>query len=197
MLAAWVLEQPGKLDERELRQVLSSNLCRCTGYTNIIKAIAAAAKAMGKWTDQASALVHGGRCRDAGSAPPCSKIHLPSMRRVFSVCCGASRTGQVNQILIDRSQFLIIHFPNGTPRHLYAEFMAGGIGPGAHGGYELLQLPFLHDVQVGSWRRQLAFGPAGQIGAVAFAAILICQDVFAIFPGRAFPRFPGEPGPYP
>ncbi len=51
MLAAWVLEQPGNLDERELRQVLSSNLCRCTGYTNIIKAIAAAAKAMGKWTD--------------------------------------------------------------------------------------------------------------------------------------------------
>jgi hypothetical protein len=29
MLAAWVLERPGKLDERELRQVLSSNLCRC------------------------------------------------------------------------------------------------------------------------------------------------------------------------
>ena len=51
MLAAWVLERPVKLDEGELRQVLSSNLCRCTGYTNIFRAIKAVAKRMGKWVD--------------------------------------------------------------------------------------------------------------------------------------------------
>jgi carbon-monoxide dehydrogenase small subunit len=51
MLAARVLEQPGKLDKRELRQVLSSSLCRCTGYANIFRAVTAVAKRMGKWVD--------------------------------------------------------------------------------------------------------------------------------------------------
>ncbi len=32
--------------EREIRQGLEGNLCRCTGYHNIVKAIAAGAKAM-------------------------------------------------------------------------------------------------------------------------------------------------------
>jgi hypothetical protein len=34
----------------------------------------------------------------------------------------------VGQILVDCDQFFIIHFSNGTPRHLFAEFMAAGIG---------------------------------------------------------------------
>ena len=55
MLAAWMLEQPGPVDDGAIRHVLSSNLCRCTGYTNIIKAVTACAKGMGKWVDSAAA----------------------------------------------------------------------------------------------------------------------------------------------
>jgi len=35
------------LDERTIREELEGNLCRCTGYHNIVKSIAAGAKAMG------------------------------------------------------------------------------------------------------------------------------------------------------
>jgi len=34
------------LDERTIRHELDGNLCRCTGYHNIVKAIAAGARAM-------------------------------------------------------------------------------------------------------------------------------------------------------
>ena len=40
------LEENPAADEEELRDVLSSNLCRCTGYQNIIKATLAAQKTM-------------------------------------------------------------------------------------------------------------------------------------------------------
>jgi len=46
MLAAGVLEKDPNLDDEELREVLSSNLCRCTGYQNIVKAVASAAEEM-------------------------------------------------------------------------------------------------------------------------------------------------------
>jgi carbon-monoxide dehydrogenase small subunit len=55
MLATWLLEQPGRIDAAQLRDVLSSNLCRCTGYTNIVKAVTAAAKELGKWAESAEA----------------------------------------------------------------------------------------------------------------------------------------------
>jgi aerobic-type carbon monoxide dehydrogenase small subunit (CoxS/CutS family) len=42
MLASNMLEQRPDIGEEELRDVLSSNLCRCTGYQNIIKAVKAA-----------------------------------------------------------------------------------------------------------------------------------------------------------
>jgi carbon-monoxide dehydrogenase small subunit len=42
MLAANVLEQHPDIDDEALTDVLSSNLCRCTGYQNIIKAVRAA-----------------------------------------------------------------------------------------------------------------------------------------------------------
>ena len=38
----------GNLDEHTIREELEGNLCRCTGYHNIVKAIAAGAKAMEK-----------------------------------------------------------------------------------------------------------------------------------------------------
>lgn len=46
MLAVGYLEQNPDPSEEELRQVLASNLCRCTGYQNIMKSVRQAAIAM-------------------------------------------------------------------------------------------------------------------------------------------------------
>jgi carbon-monoxide dehydrogenase small subunit len=46
MLAVGVLEREPDISDEDLVDVLSSNLCRCTGYQNIIKAVRAAAKDM-------------------------------------------------------------------------------------------------------------------------------------------------------
>jgi carbon-monoxide dehydrogenase small subunit len=46
MLAAGVLEKQPIIGDDELRHVLASNLCRCTGYQNILKAVRAAADQM-------------------------------------------------------------------------------------------------------------------------------------------------------
>ena len=43
MLAVGVLEREPDISDNDLLDVLSSNLCRCTGYQNIIKAVRAAA----------------------------------------------------------------------------------------------------------------------------------------------------------
>ena len=48
MLAVSVLEREPNIGDEDLIDVLSSNLCRCTGYQNIIKAVRAAAKEMRK-----------------------------------------------------------------------------------------------------------------------------------------------------
>ncbi|HVQ79816.1 MAG: (2Fe-2S)-binding protein [Pseudolabrys sp.] len=48
MLAVGVLEREPDISDEALLDVLSSNLCRCTGYQNIIKAVQAAAKEMRK-----------------------------------------------------------------------------------------------------------------------------------------------------
>jgi carbon-monoxide dehydrogenase small subunit len=44
MLAVNVLEKQPDITDDEIVDVLASNLCRCTGYQNIIKAVRAAAK---------------------------------------------------------------------------------------------------------------------------------------------------------
>jgi len=54
MLAVGVLEQNPDIGETELREVLSSNLCRCTGYQNILKSVVAAAAEMRKWAKSAN-----------------------------------------------------------------------------------------------------------------------------------------------
>jgi len=46
MLAVAALERDPHLDDAALRDMLSANLCRCTGYGNILKAVRAAAEAM-------------------------------------------------------------------------------------------------------------------------------------------------------
>ena len=47
MLAVSALEENPHINDEELRDLLSSNLCRCTGYENIVKAVRAAAAEMG------------------------------------------------------------------------------------------------------------------------------------------------------
>ena len=46
MLATGVLAREPGIGEAALREALSSNLCRCTGYVNILKAVMAAAAEM-------------------------------------------------------------------------------------------------------------------------------------------------------
>jgi len=48
MLAVSILERDPDIAEPRLREALSSNLCRCTGYQNILKSVLAAAAAMRK-----------------------------------------------------------------------------------------------------------------------------------------------------
>ena len=48
MTAVELVSRKGtNLDEHTIREELEGNLCRCTGYHNIVKAIAAGAEAMG------------------------------------------------------------------------------------------------------------------------------------------------------
>lgn len=46
MLATGILEKEPDISDDDLLDALSSNLCRCTGYSNIIKAVRAAAADM-------------------------------------------------------------------------------------------------------------------------------------------------------
>ncbi len=46
MLAVGVLEREPDIGDEDLLDILSSNLCRCTGYANIVKAVRAAAVEM-------------------------------------------------------------------------------------------------------------------------------------------------------
>jgi carbon-monoxide dehydrogenase small subunit len=46
MLGVSILEREPGIDDAALREALSANLCRCTGYKNIVKAVRAAATEM-------------------------------------------------------------------------------------------------------------------------------------------------------
>ena len=54
MLAVSILERNPDIGEAELRDALSSNLCRCTGYQNIIKSVLAAAAGARSWPKSAA-----------------------------------------------------------------------------------------------------------------------------------------------
>ncbi len=49
MLAASILEKRNDVGDEELLDLLSSNLCRCTGYQNIIAAVRTAREEMRSW----------------------------------------------------------------------------------------------------------------------------------------------------
>jgi carbon-monoxide dehydrogenase small subunit len=44
MAAADLLARDPNPDEHDIREALAGNLCRCTGYQNIVKAVQAAAR---------------------------------------------------------------------------------------------------------------------------------------------------------
>jgi carbon-monoxide dehydrogenase small subunit len=46
MAAAYLLDQNPNPTEEEIRKGLEGNLCRCTGYVNIVKAVQSAAQKM-------------------------------------------------------------------------------------------------------------------------------------------------------
>jgi carbon-monoxide dehydrogenase small subunit len=46
MMAVDIVRRLGEADEATIRDELKGNICRCTGYHNIVRAIAAGAKAM-------------------------------------------------------------------------------------------------------------------------------------------------------
>src|SRR5947207_5451286 len=49
MTAVDIVNRKGNsLDEKTIREELEGNICRCTGYHNIVKAVGAGAQAMGK-----------------------------------------------------------------------------------------------------------------------------------------------------
>jgi carbon-monoxide dehydrogenase small subunit len=47
LAARSLLDGPGPLDEETVREALAGNLCRCTGYSNIVAAVLAAAEERG------------------------------------------------------------------------------------------------------------------------------------------------------
>ena len=69
MLAANTLERDPDIGDEELLDVLSSNLCRCTGYQNIIKAVRAAQEEMRPAEAKGLIAVTARRSR-AASPPP-------------------------------------------------------------------------------------------------------------------------------
>jgi aerobic carbon-monoxide dehydrogenase small subunit len=54
MQASWLLAQNDDPNEQEIREGIAGNLCRCTGYVNIVKSIQQAAGVMRAAADQPS-----------------------------------------------------------------------------------------------------------------------------------------------
>jgi len=48
MLATWIVERGEPVSDDELREIMASNLCRCTGYRNILRAVRAVLDDLGR-----------------------------------------------------------------------------------------------------------------------------------------------------
>ncbi len=72
MESAWLLSQNPDPTELEIREGISGNLCRCTGYVNIVKAVQQAAAELRAQAaapaEQAAAMADAGGAQAAGSA---------------------------------------------------------------------------------------------------------------------------------
>jgi len=60
MATAYLLSQNPNPTEDEIRRGLEGNLCRCTGYVNIIKAVQTASKTMSGATGKKATVAAGG-----------------------------------------------------------------------------------------------------------------------------------------
>jgi carbon-monoxide dehydrogenase small subunit len=61
MAAAYLLSQNPNPTDDEIRQGLEGNLCRCTGYVNIVKSVRSAAATMSGVTAKPAAKTAAGR----------------------------------------------------------------------------------------------------------------------------------------
>jgi carbon-monoxide dehydrogenase small subunit len=68
--------------EREIREGLAGNLCRCTGYQNIVKAVAAAAEMLAAAKKGARGSRRTPEHRPAGKRPAVRPTRRPQTRRV-------------------------------------------------------------------------------------------------------------------
>src|SRR5438552_1330299 len=94
----------------------------------------------------------------------------------------------MRQVLVDGTELDIVHLAKRTPWHPFAEFMTAGVFAGAQGGDELLATPIGDETEARPDRRPLALNAAAQLLAVAFPAVLIGQNVFAIGDGLRLGR---------
>ena len=87
MAAVSLLGRAPDLDEAEVREGLEGNLCRCTGYHNIVKAVlAAAAEAIGM-IPAAFDYVRAGSARRGHRAARGSTARTPSCSPAATRCC--------------------------------------------------------------------------------------------------------------
>ena len=112
MLAVGVLEREPDISDEDLLDVLSSNLCRCTGYQNIIKAVRAAAKEMRERNERFRCMPdkteYVGRSVPRLEDRPLSParaasppiFHFPS-NGTCAWCARLSRTAQIKSIDVD------------------------------------------------------------------------------------------------
>jgi hypothetical protein len=96
---------------------------------------------------------------------------------------------QTFEIGVYCAQFFIIHLADRTPRHPIAiKRIAVGVNAVAQGGDEFLKLPALHHGETRSDRTDLSRHATGEIGAMTSAAVMVGENICAVFGGRRFVR---------
>jgi carbon-monoxide dehydrogenase small subunit len=96
MLAVNTLEQNPDIADEDLLDILSSNLCRCTGYQNIIKAVRAAAVEMRGALSSPSPRLRG-EGRDEGALPQAqTRGEAPSPAALRASTLGSEPEGRLS-----------------------------------------------------------------------------------------------------
>ena len=74
MAAIDIINRKPNLDEKIVREELEGNLCRCTGYQNIVKSILAAANKLNKHPNSLSSLSNSFQLNSKAAATPLSAV---------------------------------------------------------------------------------------------------------------------------